>query len=324
VSDIVLDIRRLSVTFRSGDREVHALRDCTLTLRRGEVLALVGESGSGKSTLARAVAGIVTPTSGNILFQSQDLARVSGAEARALRRQVQMVFQDPDASLNPLHRVRSIIAEPLVVLGNLDRRAIARRVDELLALVHLDAELLDRRPRELSGGQKQRVAIARALAMGPELLIADEALSALDVSTQAAIAELFRDLRARLGITLLFISHDLATVRHLATHVAVMFAGDIVEYGPCAALIDAPAHPYTRLLVAATPDPARRDLDTALVERIDRLPTLPAAEAACHYRPRCLAREAACERGPALEPLAAATNHLARCHFRDRITHESP
>ena len=312
----VLEVRGLSVTYRSGDRTVPALRDVSLRVGRGEVLALVGESGSGKSTLARAVAGIVEPGAGQILFQGQDLAATR--DRRALRRRIQMVFQDPDASLNPLHRVRSIVAEPLVVAGAGDRAAIARRVGELLALVHLDASLLDRRPCELSGGQKQRVAIARALAIQPELLIADEALSALDVSTQAAIAALFRELRRELGITLLFISHDLATVRHLATHVAVMFAGDVVEYGPCEAVLDAPAHPYTRLLVAATPDPSRRTLDTALVERIDALPPLPQAEAACHYRPRCLARQDACGHNPALAPVAGETRHLARCHFRDQ------
>lgn len=318
----VLEVRNLSVTFRSGGRTVHALRDVSLAIGRGEVLALVGESGSGKSTLARTVAGIVAPGAGQVLFQGRDLAAES--DVRTLRRRIQMVFQDPDASLNPLHRVRTIVAEPLVVAGELDRAAIAHRVEELAGLVHLEPALLDRRPRQLSGGQKQRVAIARALAADPDLLIADEALSALDVSTQAAIADLFRDVRARLGITLLFISHDLATVRQLATHVAVMFAGDIVEYGPCASVIDDPAHPYTRLLVAATPDPARRSLDTGLVERIDALAALPQEETACHYRPRCLERRAACAQGPALGPLARATTHLARCHFRDGPDRQSP
>jgi oligopeptide/dipeptide ABC transporter ATP-binding protein len=317
----VLEVRNLSVTFRSGGRTVHALRDVSLAIRGGEVLALVGESGSGKSTLARTVAGIVAPSAGQVLFQGSDLATAS--DVRALRRRIQMVFQDPDSSLNPLHRARTIVAEPMIVAGAPGRDAIARRVLELAGLVHLEPALLDRRPRQLSGGQKQRVAIARALAVSPELLIADEALSALDVSTQASIAALFRDVREQLGITLLFISHDLATVRQLATHVAVMFAGDIVEYGPCAAVIDAPAHPYTQLLVAATPDPGRRSLDTALVERIDALPTLPQDEAACRYRPRCLGRQEACARGPRLEALAGATHHLARCHFRDGPGRES-
>lgn len=311
----VLEVRNLSVTFRSGGRTVRALRDASLAIARGEVFALVGESGSGKSTLARAVAGIVSPSAGQVLFQGQDLA--NARDVRALRRRIQMVFQDPDSSLNPLHRVRTIVAEPLVVSGTLGRDAIQRRVLELAGLVHLEPGLLDRRPRQLSGGQKQRVAIARALAASPELLIADEALSALDVSTQASIAALFDDVRRQLGVSLLFISHDLATVRRLATHVAVMFAGDVVESGPCGAVLEAPAHPYTRLLVAATPDPGRRSLDTALVEQIDALPPLPPLEAACHYRPRCLARQEICARDPELAPLAGETRHLARCHFRD-------
>jgi peptide/nickel transport system ATP-binding protein len=265
----LLDVRHVSVTFANGGRVVHAARDCSLSLRAGEVLGLVGESGSGKSTLARVIAGIVPPTRGTVEFHSHDLARVPRAERRALRRRIQMVFQDPDASLNPMHRIRTILTEPLVVRGYGDRAAIELRVQELLALVQLDTELLDKRPRHLSGGQKQRVAIARALAMEPEVLIADEALASLDVSTGAAIAALFRDLRQRLGIAMLFISHDLTTVRRLATRVAVMYAGEIVEEGPCT-MLDSPAHPYTRLLVAAILDPKRRGLDLKLVDDMDQ------------------------------------------------------
>lgn len=268
----LLELRQVSVTFANGGRVVHAARNCSLSLRAGEVLGLVGESGSGKSTLARVIAGIVPPTRGTVEFHSHDLARVTRAERRALRRRIQMVFQDPDASLNPLHRVRTILAEPLVVRGCRDPATIARRVRELLTLVHLDEELLDKRPRRLSGGQKQRVAIARALAMEPEVLIADEALASVDVSTGAAIASLFRDLQQRLGIAILFISHDLTAVRRLATRIAVMYAGEIVEEGPCT-MLDAPAHPYTRLLVAAILDPKRRGLDLALVDDMERTPS---------------------------------------------------
>ncbi|MGH8308664.1 MAG: ABC transporter ATP-binding protein [Steroidobacteraceae bacterium] len=313
----LLEVRNVSVTFAAADRLVHAVRDCSLSLRRGEVLALVGESGSGKSTLARVIAGIAAPTKGSVEFHSRDLQRIAPRERRALRRRIQMVFQDPDASLNPLHRVATILSEPLVVRGYGDRAAIRRRVDELLALVRLDPALRDERPRRLSGGQKQRVAIARALAMEPEVLIADEALASLDVSTAAAIGELFRDLLRRLGISMLFISHDLATVRQLAGRVAVMFAGEVVEHGPCATVLDQPAHPYTRLLVASTPNPARRGVDFQLVDDIDRLPALPDTPGACHYRPRCIQRAEVCAAGPSLAPLAAATEHRARCHFRD-------
>lgn len=315
----LLEVRNVSVTFNTRERVVHAARDCSLSLRQGEVLALVGESGSGKSTLARVIAGIVAPTRGSVLFRSSDLARAPRQEQRALRRRIQMVFQDPDASLNPMHRIGSIVAEPLIVRGYGDRARIARRVTELLTLVQLDPSLADKRPRHLSGGQKQRVAIARALAMEPEVLIADEALASLDVSTGAAIGTLFRDLLQRLGIGMLFISHDLATVRGLATRVAVMYGGEIVEQGSCSDVLDSPAHPYTRLLVAATPDPTRRTLDLQLVDDIDRLPVLPETPGACHYRTRCVQRAEACSDGPALAPVAHAADHLARCHFRDAV-----
>ena len=311
----LLELRSVSVTFATRERTVHAARDCSLQLRSGEVLALVGESGSGKSTLARVVAGIVPPTRGSVYFRSHDLQSARRSVVRDLRRRIQMVFQDPDASLNPSHRIGTILAEPLIVRGA--RAAIRERVGELLSLVHLDTSLLDRRPRELSGGQKQRVAIARALAMEPEVLIADEPLTSLDVSTAASIAELFRDLRDRLGIAMLFISHDLAAVRKLATRVAVMFNGELIETGSVA-ILDAPAHPYTRLLVAAAPAAQGRGLNLSLVEKIDALPAMAHTAGACYYRSRCTLRAEVCSQEPALEPVAAAADHQARCHMRSQ------
>jgi oligopeptide/dipeptide ABC transporter ATP-binding protein len=311
----LLEVRNVSVTFAARERIVHAARDCSLQLQAGEVLALVGESGSGKSTLARVIAGVVPPTRGSVHFRSHDLQRAPRAIARDLRRRIQMVFQDPDASLNPSHRIRAIVAEPLVVRTYGTRTAIGERVAELLSLVHLDTSLLDKRPRQLSGGQKQRVAIARALAMEPEVLIADEPLTSLDVSTAASVAQLFRDLKERLGIAMLFISHDLAAVRRLATRVAVMFNGEIVEAGPVA-ILDAPAHPYTRLLLAAMPAAQRRGLNQRLVEEIDALPALAHTAGACHYRSRCTLRAEVCSREPPLEAVGSAADHLARCHMR--------
>jgi oligopeptide transport system ATP-binding protein len=319
-SSELLEIRDLCVTFGTGVRPVHAVRRCSLRLGPRETLALVGESGSGKSTLARAIAGIVTPSSGSVLLHGQDLQRLSSRERREQRRRIQMVFQDPDASLNPFHRVSDIVAEPLIVRRFGDRGTIGRKVAELLALVQLDPDLGGERPRNLSGGQKQRVAIARALAMEPQLLIADEALASLDASTAAAIAQLFLDLGRRLGIALLFISHDLTTVRRLEGRIAVMFAGELVEQGNTRAVLDRPAHPYTRLLVASMPDATRRSLDFELVDAIDRLPAWPETPGACHYRSRCIARADACATGPSLAPLAASADHLARCHFRDSGT----
>lgn len=309
----LLELHDVSVTFAARERTVHAVRDCSLELRCGEVLALVGESGSGKSTLARVIAGIVTPTRGSVRFGSQDLQRASRAEQRTLRRRIQMVFQDPDASLNPSHRIATILSEPLIVRAYGAGASIRRRVQELLQLVRLDASLLDKRPQQLSGGQKQRVAIARALAMEPEVLIADEPLTSLDVSTAAAIAQLFADLKRELGIAMLFISHDLAAVRRLATRVSVMYAGEIVETGPCS-ILEAPAHPYTRLLVAAMPS-EHGGLNAQLVEEIDAVPALPHPAGACSYRGRCIERAEVCVSAPRLEPVAANADHSARCHM---------
>jgi len=310
----VLEVRDVSVTFATNERVVQAARNCSFELQAGEVLALVGESGSGKSTLARVIAGIVTPTRGNVYFRSHDLQRTSGSAGRALRQRIQMVFQDPDSSLNPWHTIRSILTEPLIVRSYGDRTTMQRRVEELLGLVQLDASVLGKRANELSGGQKQRVAIARALAMEPEVLIADEPLSSLDVATAASIALLLRDLKERLGIAMLFISHDLATVRRFATRVAVMFAGEIVETGPCS-ILDAPAHPYTRLLLASTLTATKRTLDLRLVDEIDALAAVPHIEGACHYRSRCIQRIEICSREAKLAPVASLSGHLARCHL---------
>lgn len=309
----LLELQDVSVTFATRERTVHAVRECSLQLHAGEVLALVGESGSGKSTLARLIGGIVEPTGGKVCFRSQDLSRASRAEQRLLRQRIQMVFQDPDASLNPSHRVASILAEPLLVRRYGAEVAIRRRVAELLQLVQLDASLLERRPHQLSGGQKQRVAIARALAMEPDVLIADEPLSSLDVSTAAAIANLFQDLQRTLGIAMLFISHDLAAVRRLATRVAVMYAGQIVETGS-AALLESPAHPFTRLLVASMPN-AHGRLNLQLVEQIDNVEILRHTIGACCYRGRCGERIAACATAPTLAQVHGAPAHAARCHL---------
>jgi oligopeptide/dipeptide ABC transporter ATP-binding protein len=306
----LLEIQGLSVTFVTRDRTVHAVRDCSLELHAGEVLALVGESGSGKSTLARVIAGIVTPSRGVVRFREQELARGSAA---GQRRRIQMVFQDPDASLNPSHRVETILSEPLIVRGYGSKPTIKRRVEELLQRVQLDTSLLERRPHQLSGGQKQRVAIARALAMDPEVLIADEPLSALDVSTAAAIAQLFEDLQRELGIAMLFISHDLAAVRRLATRVAVMYAGQIVEAGDVA-LLQAPAHPYTRCLVAAAPT-QWSGLNLQLLEEIEAVPLLRHENSACCYRGRCKERMALCVTTPALERMGANGTHAVRCYL---------
>ncbi|MDB5365236.1 MAG: dipeptide/oligopeptide transporter ATP-binding subunit [Rhodospirillales bacterium] len=256
----LLSVEQLSVAYG----RTTALRAASLQLAAGEILAVVGESGSGKSSLARAVAGLVKPHSGRITLDGSDLA----LRPRVERRAIQMVFQDPDASLNPRHTVRFILDEPLQILAYGPAAARAERIETLLRLVQLEPALLDRRPIALSGGQKQRVAIARALAMQPRVLLADEALSALDMSTQSTLLDLFASLRRETGIAILFISHDLAAVRRLADRVCVLYRGRVVEQGDCAQVLAAPQHPYTKLLVAATIDPARALQDPAFLARL--------------------------------------------------------
>ncbi len=232
-------------------RAAPVLQSVTLTLPQGETLGLVGESGSGKTTLARAVVGLVAPTAGSIRVFGADIAALDRAGRALLRRRVQMVFQDPYTSLDPTMTVGEAVAEPLVVHGLGGRAERAAWVDELMRLVGLDASIAARFPAELSGGQRQRVAIARALAPAPALVICDEPVSALDVSVQAQILNLLKRLQRELGLSLLFVSHDLSVVRFLAQRIAVIEGGRIVEDGPRVAVLDRPQHPYTRALIEA-------------------------------------------------------------------------
>jgi peptide/nickel transport system ATP-binding protein len=250
--DPVIELRAVRKSYRRGRTSVAAVADADIVLRRGETLGLVGESGSGKSTLARCIVRLVQPDSGAILFHGQDLRPLSRAAWRPVRRRIQMVFQDPFASLNPRRRVGAIIAEGPMAHG-LPREAALARARELLGLVQLDPAAAGRFPHEFSGGQRQRIGIARALAMEPELLIADEPVSALDVSVQAQILALLESLRTRLGLTMLFITHDLRVAAQICDRVAVMQRGIIVEQGATATVFANPLHAYTRALLDAIP-----------------------------------------------------------------------
>ena len=300
-----IELKGVHKTFRvkggllGKDRHVVACDDVSFAVPQGGVLGVVGESGCGKSTLARLILGLLDPTSGDIAVEGQRLAEM---DRRARARLIQPVFQDPFSSLNPLARVRDIVAMPLQAQNSFSRAEIAKRVDEMLARVGLTAEMGQRLPTELSGGQRQRVAIARALVLRPRIVVCDEPTSALDVSVQAQILNLLAELRRELGLTYLFISHNLAVVEHVASEVAVMYLGRIVERAPTQALFHAPEHPYTKALLASvlTPEPGLGVPDVGLGDVLPDPANIPPG---CRFHPRCPIAVARCSlETPLLKP----------------------
>ena len=312
-NDPLLDVDNLVVEYPVGNRIVHAVSGVSLQIARGETLGLVGESGCGKSTLGRAVLQLRRPTSGRVRFDGHDLTAMQGDTLRQMRRRVQLIFQDPIASLNPRRRIGDIIAEPLIISGVKDPARRKQLVDVVLSAVGLDPALVaGRLPHEFSGGQCQRISIARALVLNPEFIVCDEPVSALDVSIRAQILNLLEEMKARYGLTLLFIAHDLAVVKAVSDRVAVMYLGRLCEVAPSGRLFARPAHPYTALLIEAipVPDPDVRPTETVPV---GEPPSPIAPPSGCRFRTRCPRADQRCsDEVPELRAVAAG--QLVACH----------
>jgi peptide/nickel transport system ATP-binding protein len=324
----LLSLQNLKVYFpiKSGivlDRhvgDIKAVDDVSLEIARGETLGLVGESGCGKSTVGRAILRLYEPTDGKIIFDGQDISHLGESELRPLRRRMQMIFQDPYSSLNPRHSVSRIVGEPLRTHGLAGRRAAGGRVRELLQIVGLPPDAASRYPHEFSGGQRQRIGLARSLALNPDFIVADEPVSALDVSIQAQIINLLENLQKEFELTFLFIAHDLAVVRHISDRIAVMYLGTIVEVSPAGELYENPLHPYTISLLSAVPIPdpvVERQRETILLP--GDLPSPANPPPACRFHTRC----------PYVQPTRCTTEvpplrkldegHLVACHWAEEI-----
>jgi oligopeptide/dipeptide ABC transporter ATP-binding protein len=323
---VELDDLKIYFPIKSGlvlDRhvgDIKAVDGVSLQIERGETLGLVGESGCGKSTVGRAILRLYEPSAGRVVFDGQDITKLGESDLRPLRRRMQMVFQDPYASLNPRHSVGRMISEPMRVHGMGGRRRAGGRVRELLETVGLPADAASRYPHEFSGGQRQRIGVARALAVNPDFIVADEPVSALDVSIQAQIINLLENLQREFDLTYLFIAHDLAVVRHISDRIAVMYLGTIVEISPAEELYDNPLHPYTISLLSAVPIPdpvVEKERETILLP--GDLPSPANPPAACRFHTRCpYIQETRCTTEvPPLRKLS--DGHLVACHWAEDI-----
>jgi peptide/nickel transport system ATP-binding protein len=316
VAEPLLTVDDLVVEYGEGERRVQAVSGVSLHVHGGETLGLVGESGCGKSTLARAVLQLVPPKAGSVRFDNIELTTLPAAEMRRMRQRVQLIFQDPIASLNPRRSVGDIVAEPLLIAGLRDAAERERRVREVLSAVGLEPDAVwHRRASEFSGGQCQRISIARTLVLQPQLVVCDEPVSALDVSIRAQILNLLEAMKARYGLTLIFVAHDLAVVKAVSDRVAVMYLGRLCEVGTAEQVFGAPAHPYTSLLLSAIPAP---DPDAPLPPSAanGELPSPMRPPSGCRFRTRCPRAQPVCASAvPVLQPVAGKPGHAVACHL---------
>ncbi len=307
--------------FRSVVGHVKAVDGVSFEIKRGETLGLVGESGCGKSTTGRTVLQLLDPTEGSVVFDGQDLAKMSSEQLRLMRNRMQIIFQDPYSSLNPRMTVQGILTEPLEIHGIGSRADRAGRIAELLETVGLNANMINRYPHEFSGGQRQRIGIARALATNPDFIVADEPISALDVSIQAQIVNLMDDLKEKLGLTYLFIAHDLSMVRYMSDRVAVMYLGRIVELGDRDDVYDRSLHPYTQALVSANPvpDPDLEAVRDSIILEGD-VPNPANPPSGCNFHPRCRFTTDICTTDdPVLRNLGTMQEHWVACHHAEQF-----
>jgi len=328
-NDTLLDVRDLKMHFpltrglvlQRTVGYIRAVDGVSFSIARGQTLGLVGESGSGKTTIGRTIVRLYKPTEGQIIFENQDLAQLGGEQLRHVRRRVQMVFQDPFASLNPRFTIGSLIAEPMHIYNLGSGSEIREKAAELLRVVGLRPEYIDRYPHEFSGGQRQRIAVARALSINPEFVIADEPVSALDVSVRAQVLNLLQRLQQQFNLTYLFISHDLGVVRHVADRIAVMYLGKIVELADRDELYAAPKHPYTKALLSAVPipDPILEKKRRRIILSGDQ-PSPINMPSGCRFHTRCPMAQQICRE---IEPIFEAKEgheHFAACHFAEQVS----